>query len=75
VSGELSEYRDFIAEEVEPTAAAILVLASRIDRLLDDELGHQIAMGVRKGLFGAAAGDHATIDETATIIANELNQQ
>jgi hypothetical protein len=54
--------RDF--EEARKTmddqAAAIVALAKTWSRLLDS-LGHEICMGVRKGLFGKNAPDETSI--------------
>jgi hypothetical protein len=52
----------------DPTAAALLVLANGIQDLdathahgLADSLGHQICLGIRKGIFGYNADDDSNV--------------
>ena len=72
MSMEYDDYRELVGNHVPPIAAAILVLSQRVDILLDDDLVHQIALGLRKGLFGASAMDNASIDNTAQIVADGM---
>ena len=45
-----------------PQAAALLVLAHAVTGLTEeDSMSHTLGMGIRKGLFGADAGDHESI--------------
>lgn len=56
------EYRNLIEGVTQnETAAALLVLAAFLPNSKQDELSHEICMGLRKGLFGAAAGDNTSL--------------
>ena len=53
-----SMYEGYVETTKEPTAAALLVLAEQLA-----DIDHQIALGVRKGLFGIGASDGQSILE------------
>ncbi len=68
----VGRYEEAFAVCKDPTAAAILVLAHQISALEHhaakateslEGFDHQICMGIRKGLFGAAAEENASIKD------------
>jgi hypothetical protein len=72
---DISSYEAYLEITGNEIAAAILVLADRFrPKAWSDDLGHEICMGIRKGLFGAHSGDNADITssilEAAQIIAD-----
>ena len=57
----LGDYQICVDKGIKPEASAMLVLASRVEalRLLtNDELGHQICMGIRHAIFGSGDQQH-----------------
>lgn len=61
----ITSYFEIVNEgEVPPVAAAILVLAdaiSNFDLGLKDRLSHELAIGIRQGIFGVDASDSASL--------------
>ena len=56
-------FEDFQDQTNDPVAAAILVLADVLDNRMvtGDEIGHQICMGIRHGLFGNDSNEYTDI--------------
>lgn len=59
------DYEAFLETTDDPVAAALLVLASNVEKIAnamsDGGLGHEICMGIRHGLFGAHADDNVSL--------------
>jgi len=58
------QYELFRSTDIGETASALLTLATIIQENVDfksNDLSHNICLGIRKGLFGAAAGDNSSL--------------
>lgn len=67
-------YQWYLEETEEPMVSAILVLADAVKTITgDDMLAHQLSLGIRKGLYGAAAGDNESINIPLESIATEIS--
>lgn len=75
-------FKRFLKLSGEPQAAALLCVAHSLAHvaestkgLAEDSLGHEICMGVRKGLFGSSASDSCSVTDLGDAIGNAMRSQ
>ncbi len=68
-----SSYEAYLEVTNNEIAASILVLADRFRASAwRDDLGHEICMGIRMGLYGVHAGDGTSIANALTDAADTI---